>query len=116
MARVTLTKSTAAGTNTYAGVVLTMTAADISDLNQFVASGKDLLVIWNTSTDTPYTFTVTSAADERGRTKDITTEAIVQGVHKIVGPLEMTGWVQTDGKVYLQASNAAVKFGVIALP
>ena len=115
MARATLTKSIALGSNTYAGVVLTMTAADASEGNQFVAAGKDLLVIHNTS-ESNYTFTVTSSADERGRTKDITTEAINAGVHKIVGPLELTGWVQPDGKIYVAASNAAVKFGIVALP
>lgn len=115
MARATLTKSVALGTNSYAGVVLTMTAANISDLNQFVASGKDLIVIHNTGA-TSHTFTVTSAADERGRTKDITTETIAAGVYKVIGPLDLTGWVQTDGKVYLAANDAEVKFGIVALP
>lgn len=114
MAKTTLTKSTALGTNNYAGVTLTMTAADSSNGNQFVASGKDLLVIHNTG-GSDYTFTVTSAADERGRTKDITTETITAGTYKIVGPLELMGWRQSDGYVYVSASNAAVKFGVITL-
>lgn len=115
MARTTLTKSTALGTNAYAGVALTMTAADVANMNQFTAGGKDLLVIHNTG-GSDYTFTVTSSADERGRTKDITTETVAAGVYKIVGPLELTGWVQADGKVYIAGSNAVVKFGIVALP
>ena len=115
MARTTLTKSTVLGTNTYAGVALTMTAADVANMNQFVAGGKDLLVIHNTG-GSDYTYTVTSTADERGRTKDITTETVTAGTYKVVGPLELTGWVQSDGKIYIAASNAAIKFGIVALP
>ncbi len=114
MPRTTLTTSTALGAYNHAGVVLTMTAGDVANMNQFVASGKDLLVIHNTGAS-QYTFTVTSAADAYGRTKDITTETIDAGVYKIVGPLELAGWQQSDGKVYLAASNAAVKFGIVRL-
>lgn len=114
MPRTTLTKTTALGSYNHAGVVLTMTAADVGNGNQFVANGKDLLVIHNTA-GSDYTFTVTSTADAYGRTKDITTETIAAGAYKIVGPLELTGWIQTDGKIYLAASNAGVKFGIVAL-
>lgn len=114
MPRTTLTKSTAGGSYNHAGVTLTMTAADTSNYNQFTATGNDLLIIHNTG-GSDYTFTVTSTADAYGRTKDITTETIAAGAYKIVGPLQITGWQQTDGKIYLQASNAAVKFGIVAL-
>lgn len=114
MARTTLTKSAALGSYNHAGVVLTMTAADVANMNQFVASGNDLLVIHNTA-GSDYTFTVTSSADAYGRTKDITTETIAAGAYKIVGPLQITGWIQSDGKIYLAASNAGVKFGIVAL-
>lgn len=114
MARTTLTKSTAGGSYNHAGVTLTMTAADVANGNQFVANGNDLMVIHNT-TGVNYTFTVTSTADAYGRTKDITTEAIDAGVYKIVGPLQLTGWIQTDGKIYCAASNAGVKFGIVSL-
>jgi hypothetical protein len=91
-----------------------MTAADVGNMNQFVASGKDLLVIHN-SGGSQYTFTVTSVADSYGRTKDITTETIDAGVYKVVGPLEILGWQQSDGKIYLAGNNAAVKFGIVRL-
>ena len=115
MARTPLTKTTAAGSYNHAGVALTMTAADVGNMNSFVATGKDLLVIHNTA-GSDHTFTVTSTADAYGRTKDITTETVSAGAYKIVGPLELTGWVQTDGKIYLAASNAGIKFGIVALP
>ena len=115
MARVTLTKSTAGGPYAAAGVVLTMTAADASNLNQFVAAGNDLVIAHNTGASTR-TITITSSADPYGRTKDITTENILAGEYKVFGPFALTGWVQTDGKVYLAANNAEVKFGVVTLP
>lgn len=114
MPRTTLTKTTALGSYNHAGVALTMTAADVGNGNQFVATGKDLLLIHNTA-GSDYTFTVTSTPDAYGRTKDITTETVTAGTYKIVGPLELTGWMQTDGKIYLAASNAGVKFGIVAL-
>lgn len=114
MPRTTLTKTTALGSYNHAGVDLTMTAADVGNGNQFVATGKDLLIIHNTA-GISYTFTVISSPDAYGRTKDITTETITAGTYKIAGPLELTGWIQADGKIYLAASNAGVKFGIVAL-
>lgn len=114
MPRTTLTKTAAGGSFNHAGVTLTMTAADTGNSNQFTATGNDLVVIHNTG-GSDYTFTITSVADPYGRAKDITTETIAANTYKIVGPLQITGWQQTDGKIYLSASNAAVKFGIVAL-
>jgi hypothetical protein len=94
---------------------LTMTAADVSNLNQFAASGNDLVFAYNTG-GSAYTVTVTSAPDAFGRSKDIATYSIGAGLFSVFGPLKLMGWVQTDGKIYLQASNVAVKFGIVALP
>lgn len=115
MTRATLTKSTAGGNWNHAGVTLTMTAADASNFNQFVANGNDLVVAHNTGAG-GHTVTITSVADTYGRTKDITTEAITAGAYKIYGPLKTDGWMQTDGKIYLAASSSEVKFGVVTLP
>ncbi len=114
MARVTLTKTAAPGSYAAAGVLLTETACDISNLNQFAPTGNDLIMVHNSGAS-PYTFTVTSAADPYGRTKDVTTESIAAGDIRIFGPVKTLGWVQTDGFVYLQGSNAAVKFGIISV-
>lgn len=114
MARTVLTKTTATENNATAGVSLTLTAADISNLNSFVCTGYDLVVAQNTG-GVGYTVTITSAPDAMGRTKDITTEAIAAGEVRIYGPFQGLGWRQTDGSIYLQASNAAVKFAVVAM-
>ena len=115
MPRTLLTKTSAPGGYAAAGVSLTMAAADVGNLNAFQAAGTDLIVAQNTG-GVGYTVTVTSAPDPFGRTKDIATEAIAAGEIRIFGPFPQSGWMQTDGRVYLQASNAAVKFGIIQLP
>ncbi len=118
MPRTPLTKTTPLGSLPAAlplvvnSADLTMTAADISNLNAFVASGKDLIVVQNSHASTPYTVTITSIAKD-GRTGDITTYSLAAGVIAVFGPLQTPGWRQTDGSVYMQGSNAAIKFGVI---
>lgn len=115
MPRTLLTKTTAPGAIANAGVSVTMTAADTSNLNAFTAAATDLVVAQNTGGST-YTVTITSAPDAMGRTRDIATENIAAGEIRVFGPFTQYGWMQTDGRIYLQASNAAVKFGIIQLP
>ena len=120
MPRTTLTKKTALGTlsTPYAtadAADLTMAAADVANLNQFLANDNDLIIVHNTGAS-PYTVTVTSAPDPVfGRTKDIATYSFAAGEYGVIGPLKQAGWMQADGYVYLQASNASVKFGVVQL-
>lgn len=119
MARTNLTKTVAlGGYGNYgtAGIAdLTMVTADISNLNQFTANGNDLVIAHNTGAS-PYTVTITSSPDPFGRTKDIAAYQLDADDYAIFGPFALAGWVQTDGKIYLQANNAAVKFGVVQLP
>jgi len=119
MARTTLTKTTPLGAYGDYSVAnaadLTMAAADTSNLNQFVASSKDLVIAHNTG-GSAYTVTVTSSEDPHyNRTGDITTYSIGAGEYAVFGPFVRPGWVQSDGYVYLQASNALVYFGVVVL-
>lgn len=119
MARQNLTKSTATADGfPTAGVAVTMTAEDVTNHSSFVNTGKELVIVNNTHGSTTYTFTVTGTADQHGRTASITTENITAGQIKCVGPFsaQLPGWQQTDRTIQLDASNAAVKFGVITLP
>ncbi|MCL5995494.1 MAG: hypothetical protein M1546_05485 [Chloroflexi bacterium] len=65
---------------------------------------------------TSHTWTLSSTADRFGRTKDISAETIAAGAIRIFGPLELEGWVQTDGRVYVSANSTEVEFGVTTLP
>lgn len=119
MPRATLTKTTALGSYgdyTVANSAdLTVAAANVADKNQFVASGGDLVIVHNTGAGA-HTFTVTSTADPYGRTKDISAYSIGAGEIAVFGPLELTGWVQTDGKVYCEGDHAELYIGIVKLP
>lgn len=90
-------------------------AADVANKNQWLPTGKDLLIAWNSGAS-PYTISLTSAADPQGRTGDIAPYSLAAADIAVIGPIGSVGWVQSDGYVYVEASNAAVKFAVISLP
>jgi len=118
MPRTSLTPKKALGrkTNDYTANAadLTMTAADVTNKNQVTASGDDLIIAHNTGAAT-YTVTITSIADPYGRTGDIATYSLEAGDYAIFGAFSSDGWLQTDGKLYFEASNVAVKFGVLQI-
>ncbi len=94
---------------------LAMTAADVGNKEQVVASGKDLIVAYNTGASA-HTITVTSTIDPYNRTGDISAYSLGAGEFAVFGPLATTGWIQTDGKIYFEANHAEIKFGVVRLP
>lgn len=94
---------------------ITWTAADSSNGNAVTLTGNEVVLAWNTHASTAYTVTVSTVADELGRTGDITAYSLAAGDIAWVGPIPSRGFAQTDGKLYLSANNAAVKFAVIKL-
>jgi hypothetical protein len=118
MARALVTKTTALGAYAaYTGNAadLTMAAANVADKNYFVAGGNDLVVAHNTGVGA-VTVTITSVADPFGRTGDVTAYSMAAGEYAVFGPFKNLGWAQSNGQVYLEASSADVKFGVVAVP
>jgi hypothetical protein len=118
MPRTTLTKTTVKGPFptlpvAAGGLDVVMTAADVANKNQFVPSGNDLVIMQNSGAS-PYTVTLTSAPDAQNRTGDVTTYSLDPN-DVCTFLVKGNGWVQGDGNVYLEASNAAVKFGIVAL-
>lgn len=119
MARQTLTKTTPLGSLPSLPLVadsadIVFTSADATNKEQFVASGNDLVIAWNSGVSTR-TVTLTSVA-LNGRTGDISTYSLGAGDHAVFGPFQVGGWRQTDGKIYLEASHSDVKWAIIALP
>ena len=117
MARTTINKTTPLGG--YPTLPLTVetadvvfTAADVANKNQFTMEHGDVVLAWNNGAS-PYTVTLTSSADARKRTGDITAYSLAAGDIAVFGPFEQDGWKQTDGYFYLEASNAAVKFAIL---
>lgn len=117
MARATLTKTTPLGPYPSLPVAanaldMVMTAADVANLNQIVIDGPGYILVQNTG-GVDYTFTLTSAPDQQLRTGDIGPYTISADELMIFKIDQTKGWVQPDGNIYLQASNAAVKIGWI---
>lgn len=96
----------------------TFAAGDLANGNSFVCTGREVLLVLNSDPTNPYTFTVTSVDDEKGRSEDITTYSLAAGEYAAVGVglTNAKGWKQTSGLVYLAVSNAAIKFAVLRLP
>lgn len=117
MARTTINAVTALGAyGTYSANAadFTWTAADVANKNQTVATNNLLLLAYN-SGGSPYTVTVSSVADPFNRSGDIATYSLGAGEYAVFGPFQNVGWKQSDGYLYYEASNAAVRFAVIAL-
>jgi len=92
-----------------------MTAADATNKEDVVCTGAEIVIAHNTG-GSAYTVTVTSVADSRGRTGNVSTYSLAADDYAVFGPFDTEGWIQADGKLYFEASNAAVKFGVVKLP
>lgn len=94
-------------------MTLTETAADTTNKEQFTPSGDDLIIAHNTGASAR-TITITSVVDEKKRTGDVSAYSIAAGgiaLFRITKP----GWMQTDGKIYIEANNAEVKWAVVQL-
>lgn len=118
MARTTITKTTVVGPYPTLqpaadSLDVAFTAADTGNKNQFAPTGDDVLLAWNSGAS-PYTITITSVADERNRTGDITTYSLAAG-DICAFRIKVQGWRQSDGMVYFEGSNTAVKFAVLSL-
>lgn len=122
MARQTLTAlsvaSSVAGypsTGVALGTPASFTAADASNKEQVVHTGKEVLLVFNSGAGAR-TVTVSSSPDFSGRSGDITAYSIAAGALAWIGPFDPSGWRQSDGKLYFEASHAEVKYKVIQLP
>lgn len=114
MARTAVTKTVAPGGYAGTGIILTQEAADTVNSNKFPATGNDIIVASNTDVGAQ-TVTITSVDDKYGRQENITAYSIPAGEIHIFGPFSYHGWQQSDGAIYLEASDATVKFSIIQL-
>ena len=106
-------------TDAYEGTIspneldVVFTAADVANGNQFTSSGDEILLVRNTHATVAKTFTVDSTPDERGRESDITTYSLAAGEFSAFGPIRKKGWVQTDGKIYVDGESADIGFAIL---
>jgi len=84
--------------------------------NHFVCTGREILLVKNgTGTNT---FTVTSVADEKNRTEDLTTYSLATTETAVWcgGLTNSKGWKQTTGYILVTPSSTEVSFAVLRLP
>ncbi len=95
-------------------LTIPFTACDASNGNSFTATGREILLV-NNSGGSPFTFTVSSVADQLGRTDtSLTTYSVAAGVTTGVQMKYLVGWVQNGSQtVNLTCSNVAIKYAVI---
>jgi hypothetical protein len=100
------------------GADFVWTAADVANGNSFACTGKELLLARNTDGATPYTVTITSVDDEKGRSEDIGPYSLAAGDFAVfgVGLTTAVGWRQTTNVINISGENAAVEFAVLRLP
>lgn len=97
-----------------AGTLVTWAALDNTNGSAVVMTGKDLLLVRNPTAGS-VTFTLGTVADPYGRTASIA-DAIAAGAMRMYGPLRQTGFQQSDGRLYLDASATGLEYAVLALP
>ncbi len=99
------------------GADFTFAAGDASNTNNFVCTGRDLVLAYNSGVSSR-TVDIASVADEKGRSGSISTYSLGAGEYAVfgVGLTNSKGWKQTDGTITLTPSHADVKFAILRLP
>ncbi len=98
----------------YDGAVITMLAADTTNDEQATWTGRELIIAHNTGL-LAHTVTITSIADDFGRTRNVAAVSMAADEYRCFGRFSGSGWKQIDGKLYFEADHAEIKFGVIRL-
>ena len=99
------------------GADFTLAAGDVANGNKFQCTGREILIVENGGAS-PYTVTITSVDDEKGRAENITSYSLAAGDFAVfgVGLTNSQGWKQTDGTILVNVENAAVLVAVLRLP
>ncbi len=117
MPRTTISPTALPGPYPTAVVVLPFSAADVANLNQVQWTGKEIILAQNTDAVAAHNVTLSSTVDSHDRSGDIGPTSVAASTTVILaGPLPEDGWRNSDGYIYFQADNVAVKFAVLRLP
>lgn len=117
MARTALTKVTAPGGYSGAGVAFPLAAGDAVNGNYFEHTGREIIVVKNANASSPgvsRTVTLVSVNDPYGRTEDIA-EVLAAGDIKVYGPFPILGWRQTDYRFYINVDSSDLQISVLEL-
>jgi hypothetical protein len=115
MARTNLPKTVLGGSYPGTGVSPTFTASDPVNGNEFVLTGKELLLVKNIGA-VSRTITLFTAPDSFGREADVVA-TLASGAQALFGPFQMYGWAQAVTLTFeVTASHADVQIAVLVLP
>ncbi len=101
------------------GTLLSFTAANVTDKNKSPATGRTILIAWNSGASTR-NIVVTSSADASKARTGNATRALAAGAMAMFS-LVRDGWEQTDDAAlpdtqwFYEADHADVKFAVLTL-
>lgn len=89
-------------------------ASDSLNGNEFLASGSDLIFIYNSDV-APQNFSIKSVADQYGRFADITNYVLAPGTYAQVVVTTASIFIQTDGNIYLNSSANTIQYFIAPL-
>jgi len=116
MARTAMTITNAASSYSTTGVdVSALASVDNTNGMTFPPTGRELLVVQN-PTGGALTLTVHSAADQAGRTGDISAHSIAAGAFWFSQLFKADGWAQSTGLVNVDASGAGLLYVLLRFP
>jgi len=95
----------------------TFAAGTVTDGDNWVCSGRDILIVYNSSAGV-LTVTVVSTDDETNRAGTITAYSLAAGDYAAfgVGLTNSKGWQGAGKKIRITVSHADVKVAVLTLP
>jgi hypothetical protein len=114
MARTTLNPAAAPGPFGALAALLALATCDAVNGNQFKSTGREVLLAYNPASSPPAVVTVQSRA-LNGRTGSAVA-TIAAGAYAVFQMFPTDGWMQSDGYIYVDSSDAAVKLAVVKLP
>lgn len=100
------------------GADVTFTAGS-TGTDTIACNGRDIILAWNTHAANPYTITILSEDDEKGRSEDVTAYSLSAGEIAVfgVGLTKSAGWIDTaTGLITVDVEDAAVKWAILRLP
>lgn len=114
MARTVLTPAALPNTHPGGSVVFAFAAADTVNKDEFLLTGREIILISNTDVSS-HDVVITSVADPYGRTGDLTV-TVAASTMKAVYIGDRSGWMQGGGTLYIDADDATVELAVLRLP
>ena len=100
------------------GADITFTAGS-TGTDTIACNGREIILAWNTHAADPYTITILSEDDEKGRSEDISAYSLAAGEIAVfgVGLTKSSGWIDSaTGLITVDVENAAIKWAVLRLP